>query len=202
MITISIGELSGVFNGLESQLRSAIVRGLRKSAKGLIVEARSQITRTMPEPDDTHEYKRSFGKSNTKDGVDVGNTSIQSIWIERGRRAGPVSVEGIERLAAWVKRKGLYFRYIADARLEIERTLSPTKRGKERVAKRGSIIDTACLMAATAIARKLKARGYEPRHVFERALRAQAQAIAESVRAEVKRVQPKGRSFKSDGGES
>ncbi|MBI2391506.1 MAG: hypothetical protein HYV09_18090 [Deltaproteobacteria bacterium] len=177
--SITIDQLGPELRALARKMPDRVRKGLREGALAVIAQVQKEIATTKPhQPEDTGAYAAAWRKRNTKDGAIVLNSMPQALWIERGRRPGPVSST---HLLDWVRRKRLYLDVLP-------KVLAEHKAGKiqlERRGKRGSVhrsaVDEACKRVAFLIARKLAKEGYTPRYPLRRALEHSKKPIADAI---------------------
>jgi hypothetical protein len=104
---IPIRAFGGKLRGLEGRLSKAMLRGMRAAAIVLRAGLEETIAGTSPPPVDTGAYRAAWNITRTEQGARVGNESLQALFVEIGRRPGPVSAAGYQNLIDWVRRKGL-----------------------------------------------------------------------------------------------
>jgi hypothetical protein len=135
-----------------------------------------EIAASDPQPVDQGQYKAAWQSTPVEGGAVVGNSSAQSVWIERGRGPGPVPLAPIRE---WVRRKGF-------AVAKLRATLKG--QGQKRVSK--SAQEAAIDEAAFLIARKIGREGIAPRWVLRRAIGKLNSSIGRSVRDALRGLNP------------
>lgn len=115
-IQCTLAELGGKLRRLGPQIQRAMLAGARDLALKLMAGVKLEIGQTTPHaPVNSGAYRAGWKFKRTPGGAVVFNNEPQAVWIERGRRAGPISQAGFEALKLWVKRKGLWVGALAQA---------------------------------------------------------------------------------------
>lgn len=153
---------------IEQRLRAGLLDG----AMRIQAQVQTEIATSQPhKPVDTGVYAAAFESKRTHDGAVMGNKSPQGAWVEVGRRKGPVSKEGQQHLADWVRRKKLYLDILPAVQRSL-RASRPGPLGKDGRAKlKADSVTEACARVAFLIARKIAREGYDPRFPVGRAVR-------------------------------
>jgi len=195
--TINLSDLNKRLRKLTPELQRAMHKGLVEGANRIVAQVQQEIETTSPhKPVDTGAMAAGYRARRTARGAMVVSSVPQALWIERGRRPGPVSAEGRRHLADWVRRKHLYLEELANVMAQHHSGESPLKRTfvdldtgkvKRRTLKRAAI-DEACDRVAFAIARKLASKGYAPRYPLKRAIKSSRRAVLEAVRTAMHEV--------------
>jgi|SRR5271166_52598 len=110
MATYTIEEAGKWLNVVSKDAEEACIRGLNSAALRTVQHIQTVIIPGIsPEPVATGAYKAAWRVEKLPNGAEVVNTTIQSIFIEHGVKAGNVRISRkmIEALAAWVRMKGV-----------------------------------------------------------------------------------------------
>ena len=105
-VNIKMKDLPDATRRLGKSLRHAILKGARECALKLLREI--QVTAEDERIDDGP-YRQGFrieGDAHTGN-LTVVNDVYHAALVEFGRRPGPVSAEGIDKITAWVEKKGM-----------------------------------------------------------------------------------------------
>lgn len=179
--TITLAQLGGVLRAFPKKMHEASVRGMAKSTVRVRAAIREEIAAAKPVPIDTKEYLDGWKVTKTPKGAKISNSSPQALWVEQGRRAGPVGPEGIRRLAGWVRRKGIYTHALAQ--------IQASSRTNGKSVRKRDAVEQACLSVAYAIAQKLLEKGVEPRHILRRAIARSGGGFIQALDSELQKVQ-------------
>lgn len=215
--TVSPGGLADALRRLSEAVPEAVERAMVDG--GMMLQGRliqKEIAASTPhQPVDQGQYKASFQLTETEGGCVVGSTAKHSVWIERGRKPGPVPLAPI---VEWVKRKGLAKRAIKAARMAARaarKGVSPPKpalpavsphapampdqpkhkgvgdamKKAERAAAAAKAIDDEAERIAINIARKIKLFGIKPHWVVRRAITALGPKMPSIIKRAIREVQ-------------
>lgn len=86
-------------------MHAQCIEAMRETAMFAQTAVARTAARVRPKPRATGQYAQSWGVRNTRNGAVMGNSSRQSIWVERGRRAG--KRPPLEPILEWVRVKRL-----------------------------------------------------------------------------------------------
>lgn len=174
--SITLAEFGSKLRAMGPVLDKAVRRGLHEGAMLLVVQIHEEIASTTPhKPVDTGDMAAHYRAKRTAKGSIVGNTRPQALWIEVGRRPGPVSAEGRKNLTEWVRRKRLY--------------LDALPKGAGKRPGR-DVVQAACESVAFAIAKRLSEKGYAPRFPVKRALGHSRGKILNVILENMRQVRP------------
>lgn len=208
-IKLEFRDLGPTLRSLGARVRPALVRGMRDAGDELIKHVHVQLESTKPHaPVDRGEYRAAWRKTNTPDGCRVANDSPQAIWMEIGRRPGPVSALGFERLKGWVRRKGLYADALGavtaslrsrrqaklTARIDRLKRVEGTRQKIRDLKKRHAAklqkdaIEKAIESVAWAVRKKIEKEGFAPRRVFTRAIVSAKSDMDQAIEAALSRA--------------
>lgn len=149
---------------LASQFPDATIKGLQQAGIELQgPQIQRKIAGAKPIPVDQGQYRATWEHTPTSTGCTVGNPTKHAAVVEIGRKPG--KMPPIEPIAHWVYRHGKSFHLAAEARA----IRSLAKLRKRKITKVQSKLEAA-RMIALMIARKIKARGIEPRYVLKKAI--------------------------------
>lgn len=186
--SVTLPQLAAKLRKMGPEISRAMQRGLVSGAHRIVAQVQEEIETTTPhKPVDQGTMAAGYRAIKTKKGAKVVNPVPQALWIERGRRPGPVSAQGQAHIAEWVRRKRIYLE-------ELSRVLAEHKAGTIilKADKRGSVrkdaVREACERVAYAIAQKLRRQGYAPRWPLKRAIKASHRAVLQDVLQEMKKV--------------
>lgn len=197
--SINLGDLNKRLQQLGPRLQRAMHKGLVEGAHRIVAQVQQEIETTAPhKPVDTGVMAAGYRARRTARGAMVTNSIPQALWIERGRRPGPVSAAGIQHIADWVKRKRLYLDELTkvmaqhlSGEIALKRNYTDRATGKT---KRGTIaraaIQEACDRVAHAIAQSIARKGYAPRYPLKRAIKSSHRAVLEAVLQSMREVSP------------
>lgn len=164
--TIALPDLGPELRRLAREFPKAVEAGMRECAMlvgGQFVQ--DAIASSSPYlPVDRGQYKASFRTRRIAGGARVYNLSPQAVWIERGRRPGPVPLAPI---LAWVRRKGLADGPMGSA---VRKGAYGMKRSVLASKKKRAAREQDAIAIARKIQRKIAAEGYAPRWPLRRAL--------------------------------
>lgn len=208
-IRCSLKDFPRLVRKLGGVLEQAVVRGLQDGGDRLIKRIHEQVALTEPNPPiDTRQYDSAWKNVRDPRGSTVRNDTPQALWIEVGRRPGPVSQEGFEALVRWVIRHGLEQEELSAELEKARRAREPAQRGAitrlrrggaskaeiagARARHRAAIVEDASQAAAEhvawAIRQALREKGYAPRHVLARALVAAKPDFLAAMEASLEKV--------------
>lgn len=157
---------------IQKATKDAMVEG------GLMLEGalvQKEIAASDPKPVDQAQYKGGWTHHETDDGIEVGNTTKHSLFVERGRGPGPVPLKPI---LEWVIRKGFARSFVkALAKIRGRRATL----GEQTAAE---------MNAARAIQQKIQREGTPPRWVLRRAIEALRPKMPGILKRALKTVKP------------
>jgi len=199
---IPIAQLGAKYRALAKKFPAAVKRAFVSEAMRLVVCVNAEVARTTPHPPHgvTNLYAAGWRFRRRHDGAVVFNMTPQSVWIERGRNAGPVSEEGYEALKRWVELKRLHTGVLASmvprARAKhivgyLEESGSGARgaqglalgRFRRRVRKDAN--EMAIEHVATAIREAITRHGYHARFPLWRAIQSWAPGVAAAIEREL-----------------
>lgn len=174
-------------------------KGLVEGAHFIVGQVQVEIATTQPhQPVDKGTMAQGYRAQRTEKGAKVTNAVPQALWIERGRRPGPVSAEGRKHIAEWVRRKRLYLDELARVLDDHESGVAPISapmgvkvndRGGFRGLKKAAI-EIACQNVAYAIASTIAKKGYAPRWPLKRAIKSSERAVLGFILRAMREVRP------------
>lgn len=171
--------LADLIRNLASKAPQAVVTGLQESAMLLQAQVQSTIAHSDPIPVDVGQYKGTWGKTNTPDGAQVGNTSKQATFVERGRKKG--KAPPADALVPWIVRHWRDF--------DLKKKASALRKQNPGMAKASAKMIMAKKIAI-GLAIAIGKRGIKPRWVLRRALTSVKGRIPSILRRHVKQVAP------------
>jgi hypothetical protein len=207
-INVSFKGFADAMRRMPEALHKATVNGLVECAMRLQAQTQAEIDTTMPhKPVDAGAYAAGFGVRRRSDGAIFFNTTPQGQWIEIGRRAGPISREGMQHLRDWVRRKKLYLDAIPHTMVRAEKERANAfvsaigaVRGNRMKETSVSVIhahavrkaaeDMAIESVAFAIAQKIIKTGYAPRFPVARAIKHAEEPMRRILSRAVKGAKP------------
>ena len=188
MKRVSPEEFGDVLCALGTRLPGAMETAMREVGSELAGRlVQREIKDTDPQPVDQGQYKAAWQSTPVEGGAIVGNTSLHSVWIERGRGPGPVPLQPI---IEWVDRKGLW-----RDELDAVKAAAKAAGGQKRDTKgkfRGYGVRKAEIIKGIAlkIRAKIASRGIAPRWVLRRAIGKLHIPVGRAVRAALKGLNP------------
>lgn len=90
---------------LGDRLGATTLKGLRETAKFGRTAVVETSAGTSPRPVATRAYEGGWVAKNTRDGAILGNTTIQAVFVEVGRRRG--KMPPVRMIEAWLVAKGV-----------------------------------------------------------------------------------------------
>ena len=171
--------LADLIRSLASKAPQAVVTGLQESAMLLQAQVQSTIAHSDPIPVDVGQYKATWGKHNTPDGAQVGNTSKQATFVERGRRKG--KAPPADALVPWVVRHWRDF--------DLKKKAAAFRKQNKGMAKATAKMIVAKKIAI-GLAIAIGKRGIKARWVLRRALTSVKRKIPAILRRHVQQVSP------------
>jgi len=183
----------------QTLVQAAITDGMRETAQFGLTAVERQIGRTTPyRPVATNTYRQSWTVQKTKHGAILGNPTVQSYFVEVGRKAG--KAPPFDAILQWVKVKRL-----AGKRPKRQKLLKPPKNprtasGRRKLmindARRRNNIANAMNQAAdeqsiaVAVMMKIKRKGFKGRYVLLKtmprinkfAVKASKKALADAIK--------------------
>lgn len=188
-VRVSLGGLGRSLRGIGRRLPPVMHTALVDAAMQIRARVEVEIAATTVrgqsrQPVDVGVYAAGWRAQRTPTGAVVGNAVPHAVWIEIGRRPGPVSVEAI---AQWVRRKGLHLSLMPQA---LRKAKASSPKGTSRKQLKVQAEDAAVKSLAFAISKKLAAEGYEPRHVLRRAVVNSRGQVRNVLRRALKGIRP------------
>lgn len=197
---ITPGQLPGALRGAARRSRSAVDRGVRRAAqkgKARLIQATNE--KKIPY---LGQYKNSFhihtraGKwQGGREALEAGtlarlyNDAPHAGIVELGARPHPVSEEGIQAIAEWVKKKGLLGEaprrtgYARKSGLKGSGPLTPMAAARYHEA--ADAYEQEARSIAEAIAWKIRRHGQKGRYVFRDEMPTLTRYVAEEVAAAI-----------------